>query len=67
MTDAEGVFASGVKSVAYAMSAGTGAAEAIDRHLSRKAGSSATERPNPLGGADRRKLPDGDGGPTWHL
>ncbi|HTT45675.1 MAG TPA: FAD-dependent oxidoreductase [Thermoplasmata archaeon] len=67
MTDVEGVFASGGKSVVYAMSAGTSAAEAIDRYLSHKAGRSPSERPDPFGGSERRRLPDGYGGPTWHL
>lgn len=67
MTDVEGVFASGGKSVVYAMAAGTGAAEAIDRYLARKAGRSPSERPDPFGGNARRRLPDGYGGPTWHL
>jgi len=67
MTDVEGVFASGGKSVVYAMAAGTFAAEAIDRYLARKANRPPAERPDPFGGSERRKLPDGYGGPTWHL
>ena len=67
MTDVEGVFASGGKSVVYAMAAGTAAAEAIDRYLARKSGREPSARPDPFGGTARRRLPDGYGGPTWHL
>jgi hypothetical protein len=67
MTDVEGVFASGGKSVVYAMAAGTKAAEAIDRYISKKTGRSATPRPDPFGGKTLHRLPDGYGGPTWHL
>ena len=67
MTDVEGVFASGGKSVVYAMSAGSSAAEAIDSFIARKSGREPSERPDPFGGTARRRLPDGYGGPTWHL
>jgi NADPH-dependent glutamate synthase beta subunit-like oxidoreductase len=67
MTDIEGVFASGGKSVVYAMAAGTRAAEAIDQYISRKTGGSPTPRPDPFGGPTPAKLPDGYGGATWHL
>ncbi|HTP55014.1 MAG TPA: FAD-dependent oxidoreductase [Thermoplasmata archaeon] len=67
MTDVEGVFASGGKSVVYAMAAGTKAAEAIDRYLSKKAGTDPTPRPDPLGGPTPVPIPSGYGGPTWHL
>jgi NADPH-dependent glutamate synthase beta subunit-like oxidoreductase len=67
MTDVEGVFASGGRSVVYAMAAGTKAAEAIDAYLSRKGGRSPTPRPDPLGEGAPSKLPDGYGGPTWHF
>ena len=67
MTDVEGVFASGGKSVVYAMGAGTAAAEAIDRYIARKTGGQPSDRPDPFGGNARRRLPDGYGGPTWHL
>ena len=67
MTGVEGIFAVGGKSVVYAMAAGTFAAEAIDRYLARKANRSPSERPDPFGGSERRKLPNGYGGPTWHL
>ncbi len=67
MTDVDGVFASGGKSVVYAMAAGTKAAEAIDRYVSKKTGRAPTPRPDPFGGSTPQKLPDGYGGPTWHL
>jgi NADPH-dependent glutamate synthase beta subunit-like oxidoreductase len=67
MTDVEGVFASGGKSVVYAMAAGTKVAEAIDRFVSQKTGRSPTPRPDPFGGKDPPRLPTGYGGPTWHL
>ncbi|MCI4335675.1 MAG: FAD-dependent oxidoreductase [Thermoplasmata archaeon] len=67
MTDVEGVFAGGGKSVVYAMGAGTRVAIAIDAFIARKKGRSPTPRPNPLGGPDAPKLPAGYGGPTWHL
>ena len=67
MTDVDGVFAGGGKSVVYAMGAGTKAAEAIDAYLSRKDGRPPTRRPDPFGGTDAPKLPEGYGGPTWHL
>lgn len=66
MTDVEGVFASGGKSVVYAMAAGTRAAEAIDRYLTSKTGGAPTPRPGSFGGT-APPLPDGYGGPTWHL
>ena len=67
MTDVEGVFASGGKSVVYAMAAGSRTAEAIDRYVSQKTGRSPTPRPNPLGGPPVSRPPAGYGGPTWHL
>jgi NADPH-dependent glutamate synthase beta subunit-like oxidoreductase len=67
MTDIEGVFAAGGKSVVYAMAAGTRAAEAIDRYIAGKNGGSPTPRPDPLGGNEPPTLPKGYGGPTWHL
>ncbi len=66
-TDLEGVFASGGKSVVYAMSAGSAAAVAIDAYLARKLGRSPIPRPEPFGEATPPKLPDGYGGPSWHL
>ncbi|HZY91404.1 MAG TPA: FAD-dependent oxidoreductase [Thermoplasmata archaeon] len=67
MSDVEGVFASGGRSVVYAMAAGTRTAEAIDAYLSKKAGRPPTPRPDPFGGSTRPTLPAGYGGPTWQL
>lgn len=67
MTDVEGVFASGGRSVVYAMAAGTKAAEAIDGYLARRAGREPTPRPEPFGRPQRPPLPSGYGGPTWTL
>ncbi len=65
MTDIDGVFASGGRSVVYAMSAGSRAAEAIDAYLAKKAGRAPTPRPGPFGGAPVVGPPAGYGGPTW--
>jgi NADPH-dependent glutamate synthase beta subunit-like oxidoreductase len=67
MTDVEGVFASGGKSVVYAMAAGTAAANAIDSYVSKKKGRPATPRPDPFGAAEPAPLPAGYGGPSWQL
>ncbi len=67
VTDVEGIFASGGKSVVYAMSAGSRAAEAIDAYLARKSGRAPTPRPGPFGGPGRTAPPAGYGGPTWTL
>jgi NADPH-dependent glutamate synthase beta subunit-like oxidoreductase len=67
MTDVEGVFASGGRSVVYAMAAGTRTAEAIDEYVARKTRGAPSARPDPFGRPVRPKLPDGYGGPTWHL
>jgi NADPH-dependent glutamate synthase beta subunit-like oxidoreductase len=67
MTDIEGVFASGGKSVVYAMAAGTAAARAIDAYVSKKRGRAPTPLPDPFGGPDPPSLPVGYGGPSWHL
>ncbi len=67
MTDVEGVFASGGKSVVYAMAAGTAAANAIDAYISKKKGRPVVLRPDPFGGPTPAARPDGYGGPTWHL
>jgi NADPH-dependent glutamate synthase beta subunit-like oxidoreductase len=67
MSDVEGVFASGGRSVVYAMAAGTRTAEAIDAYICRKTGRTPTGRPPPLGGPSTPALPDGYGGPTWHF
>jgi NADPH-dependent glutamate synthase beta subunit-like oxidoreductase len=65
MTAVEGVFATGGRSVVHAMAAGTRAAEAIDAYLSLKDGRAPTTRPDPFGGPERPKLPEGYSGPTW--
>lgn len=67
MTDVEGVFAGGGKSVVYAMSAGFRVAEAIDAFVARKKGRAPTPRPDPFGGSDPPGPPSGYGGPTWTL
>ncbi|MCI4369473.1 MAG: FAD-dependent oxidoreductase [Thermoplasmata archaeon] len=67
MTDVEGVFAGGGKSVVYAMAAGYKAAGAIDAFVSKKRGRSPTVRPDPFGGEPPPVLPAGYGGPSWHL
>ena len=66
MTDVEGVFATGGKSIVHAMAAGTQVAEAMDAYIRRKRGSDPVPRPDPLGAPTPAKLPDGYGGPTWH-
>jgi len=67
MTDVDGVFASGGRSVVYAMAAGSKAAEAIDAYLSAKGGRGTTPRSDPFGGTPRTGPPSGYGGPTWTL
>ncbi|MCI4365454.1 MAG: FAD-dependent oxidoreductase [Thermoplasmata archaeon] len=67
MTDIEGVFASGGKSVVYAMAAGTAAANAIDAYIARKKGRPVVLRPDPFGAPERAPPPVGYGGPSWHL
>jgi glutamate synthase (NADPH) small chain len=67
MTDVEGVFATGGKSVVYAMAAGSHVAAAIDAYIARKQNRAPTPRPDPFGGPVPPKAPDGYGGPTWHL
>jgi glutamate synthase (NADPH) small chain len=67
MTDVDGVFAAGGKSVVYAMAAGTRAAVAIDAYIAKKKGRVPISRPNPLGGDPPPPFPPGYGGPTWHL
>ncbi len=66
-TDLDGVFASGGKSVVYAMAAGSAAAAAIDAYIARKLGRSPIPRPEAFGGSAPPALPDGYGGPSWHL
>jgi NADPH-dependent glutamate synthase beta subunit-like oxidoreductase len=65
MTGIEGVFASGGKSVVYAMEAGSRSAEGIDAYLQRKDGKPPIPRPDPFGEANLPRLPKGYGGPTW--
>jgi NADPH-dependent glutamate synthase beta subunit-like oxidoreductase len=65
MTDVEGVFATGGRSVVHAMAAGERAAAAIDRYLAKKNGRSPEPRPDPFGGSEPPALPAGYGGPTW--
>jgi glutamate synthase (NADPH) small chain len=67
MSNVEGIFASGGKSVVYAMAAGSKAAEAIDAYLAKKSGRAPTPRPDPFGGPDPPKPPAGYGGATWHF
>jgi glutamate synthase (NADPH/NADH) small chain len=67
MTDVPGVFATGGKSVVYAMAAGTKAAEAIDAYVQKKKGRAPIPRPDPFGGDQPPRLPSGYGGPTWTL
>jgi len=67
MTEVEGVFASGGKSVVYAMAAGSAAANAIDAYVSKKKGRPPTRRPDPFGAPEPPSLPVGYGGPSWHL
>ncbi|EQD35769.1 glutamate synthase (NADPH), homotetrameric, partial [mine drainage metagenome] len=54
MTDVDGVFATGGKSIVYAMGAGTKAAEAIDAYVSKKTGGQPMPRPDPFGGPTPR-------------
>ncbi len=58
-TSVPGVFAVGGRSVVYAMSAGTQAAEAVDAYLSRLRGRAPTPRPDPFGGSEPAGLPAG--------
>ncbi len=68
MTDVDGVFASGGKSIVYAMSAGSRAAEVIDAYVAKKTGGQPSPRPDPFGGpTPLPRTPPGYGGPTWHL
>ena len=66
MTDVEGVFAAGGRSVVHAMAAGTRAAEGIDEYLARKEGRPPTPRPEPFGhGEPPEWFPKGYSGPVW--
>ncbi len=66
MTDVEGVFATGGRSVVHAMGAGERAAAAIDRYLAKKHGREPERRPDPFGGpTPPPEIPPGYGGATW--
>jgi NADPH-dependent glutamate synthase beta subunit-like oxidoreductase len=65
MTDVEGVFATGGRSVVHAMAAGERAATAIDAYLAKKHGRAPEPRPDPFGGPDPPKAPPGYGAATW--
>jgi len=65
MTDVEGVFATGGRSVVHAMAAGERAAAAIDAYLAKKHGRAPEPRPDPFGGPKPPQLPPGYGGQTW--
>ncbi len=65
MTDVEGVFATGGRSVVHAMGAGERAAAAIDAYLAKKHGRAPEPRPDPFGGSEPPKMPSGYGGATW--
>jgi glutamate synthase (NADPH/NADH) small chain len=65
MTDVEGVFATGGRSVVHAMGAGERAAAAIDAYLAKKHGRAPQRRPDPFGGSTPPELPSGYGDPTW--
>jgi len=66
MTNIEGVFAGGGRSVVHAMAAGTKAAEAIDAFLRKKVGEAPTPRPDPFGGpTPPPRVPPGYSSPVW--
>lgn len=66
MTNIEGIFAGGGRSVVHAMAAGTKNAEAIDAYLRQKAGEAPTPRPDPFGGPEPPpRVPPGYSGPVW--
>ncbi len=58
-TAVPGVFATGGRSVVYAMGNAMSAAEAIDAYLASKRGESASARPDPFGGPGSAHLPAG--------
>ncbi|MDE1837131.1 MAG: FAD-dependent oxidoreductase [Euryarchaeota archaeon] len=66
-TGVEGVFASGNKSIVFAMSAGSRAAEAIDAYLAKKLGRAVIPRPHPFGEPVPVPPPSGYGDPAWSL
>jgi glutamate synthase (NADPH/NADH) small chain len=65
MTAMEGVFASGGRSVVYAMAAGSRVADAIDAYLRGKKGEMPAPRPDPFGGPEPPKRPKGYTKPAW--
>ncbi len=65
MTNVEGVFATGGRSVVHAMAAGERAASAIDAYLAKKHGRAPEPRPDPFGGSTPPEAPSGYGGATW--
>lgn len=65
MTDVEGVFASGGRSVVHAIAAGEEAGEAIASWIAERSGTPKAPRPDSLSGGVRSPPPDGYGGPTW--
>ena len=67
-TGVEGIFASGNKSIVFAMSAGTKAAEAIDAYIAKKLGREPIPRPDPFGAPEPAQIyPEGYGEPSWVL
>ncbi len=58
-TGIPGVFATGGRSVVYAMGSATQAAQAIDAYLASKRGETPGGRPDPFGGTDTFHLPAG--------
>ncbi|MGI0052787.1 MAG: FAD-dependent oxidoreductase, partial [Thermoplasmata archaeon] len=66
MTDVEGVFATGGRSVVHAMAAGERAAAAIDAYLAKQHGRAPEPRADPFGGSSPPPAtPPGYGGATW--
>ncbi len=66
MTNVEGVFAAGGRSVVHAMAAGTKAAEAVDAYLCRKEGRPVAPKPDPFGnGNSPPRFPEGYSSPVW--
>jgi glutamate synthase (NADPH/NADH) small chain len=58
-TGVPGIFATGGRSVVYAMGSAMEAATAIDAYLARKRGAAPSARPDPFGGPDPFHLPPG--------
>ncbi len=66
MTNIEGIFAGGGRSVVHAMAAGTKNAEAIDAYLRKKVGENPTARPDPFGAeVAPPRVPPGYSTPVW--